>query len=81
GGPGGVAGGAGGPAAGRGGIGGTGMMGGAGGGRGQGAEDQDHQRKYGLDSDEWFKPERDEDGGILRDPVTGYPVVPPVIGE
>lgn len=73
---GGIAGGAGGA---RGGMGG-GMMG-AGGGRGQGGEDKEHQRKYGLDSDDWFKPERDEDGGILRDPVTGMPVVPPVIGE
>lgn len=67
-------------AGGRGGMGG-GMMGGAGAGRGQGGEDADHQRKYGVDSDEWFTPERDEDGGVLRDPVTGMPVVPPVIGE
>lgn len=66
-------------AAGRGGMG-AGMMG-AGAGRGQGGEDSEHQRKYGLDSDEWFKPERDEDGGVLRDPLTGMPVVPPVIGE
>lgn len=79
GGPGGAA--AGGAMGGRGGMGGGGMMGGAGAGRGQGGEDKDHQRRYGLDSDDWFKPERDEDGGILRDPVTGMPVVPPVIGE
>lgn len=72
-----AAGGAGG-AAGRG-MGG-GMMG-AGAGRGQGGEDSEHQRKYIQDTDDWFKPERDEDGGILRDPVTGMPVVPPVIGE
>lgn len=65
--------------AGRGGMGG-GMMG-AGAGRGQGSEDSEHQRKYIQDTDDWFKPERDEDGGILRDPVTGMPVVPPVIGE
>lgn len=71
---------AGGAAGARGGMGG-GMMGGAGGGRGQGGEDSEHQRKYIQDSDEWFRPERDEDGGILRDPVTGMPVVPPVIGE
>lgn len=57
-----------------------GPMGGAGGGRG---EDQEHQRKYIQDSDEWFKPERDEDGGIMRDPTTGFVVLPPggVIGE
>lgn len=73
------AGGPGGAGAGRGGMGG-GMMG-AGAGRGGGDDDKEHQRKYGLDSDEWFNPERDEDGGILRDPVTGMPVVPPVIGE
>lgn len=72
---------AGGAMGGRGGMGAGGMMGGAGAGKGQGGEDKEHQRKYGLDSDDWFRPERDEDGGILRDPLTGMPVVPPVIGE
>lgn len=72
-------GGAAGPGAGRGAMGG-GMMG-AGGAGGRGDDDKEHQRRYIQDSDEWFRPERDEDGGILRDPLTGMPVVPPVIGE
>lgn len=67
-------------AAGRGGTGAGGMMG-AGAGRGQGDDDKEHQRKYGMDSDEAFRPELDDEGGVLRDPATGMPVVPPVIGE
>lgn len=78
-GAGGSGGAAGGAAGARGGTGGM-MGGGAGGGRG-GDDDKEHQRRFIQDSDEWFRPERDEDGGILRDPLTGMPVVPPVIGE
>ncbi|MGH3951722.1 MAG: hypothetical protein ACRDSE_21835, partial [Pseudonocardiaceae bacterium] len=59
---------------------GSGMMG-AGAGRGQGGEDSEHQRKYIQENDDLFKPELDENGGIWRDPLTGYPVMPPVIGE
>jgi uncharacterized protein YukE len=46
------------------------------GGRGKGEEDQEHQRKYVVDSDQLFT----EDGQKLVDPETGYPAVPPTIG-
>ncbi|MGH3519417.1 MAG: hypothetical protein ACRDQ7_18765, partial [Haloechinothrix sp.] len=59
-----------------------GMMGAGGAGRGQGAEDKDHQRRYGLDTElDVDLHVKDEHGERMIDPVTGMPVVPPVIGE
>jgi hypothetical protein len=54
-------------------------MGGAGGHKGTGAEDEEHQRKYGLDDDSAFSLV-DEEGERLVDPNTGLPVTPPTLG-
>jgi hypothetical protein len=54
-------------------------MGGAGGHKGTGAEDAEHQRKYGLDDDSAFSLV-DEVGERLVDPNTGLPVTPPTLG-
>lgn len=54
------------------------MMGGMGG-RGQGGDDEEHERKYVEDDDSMF--ELAEDGERLVDPRTGMPVAPDVIGE
>jgi hypothetical protein len=54
-------------------------MGGAGGQKGTGAEDEEHQRKYGLDDDSAFSLV-DEVGERLVDPNTGLPVTPPTLG-
>jgi hypothetical protein len=47
--------------------------------RGQGDEDEEHQRKYIVDDDEAFQ--LTDDGERLTDPRTGMPLTPPVIGE
>ncbi|KID27978.1 hypothetical protein HQ32_03187 [Prauserella sp. Am3] len=55
-----------------------GAMGG-GAGRGQGGDDEEHQRQYVVSTDEAFA--LTEDGEVLRDPTTGNVVTPPTIGE
>jgi hypothetical protein len=45
------------------------------GGRGKKEDDEEHQRKFVLDTDTLFGEE-----GRTVDPVTGLPVVPPTIG-
>jgi hypothetical protein len=52
---------------------------GGGGQKGQGSEDEEHQRKYVIDDDSAFQL-NDEDGQKVIDPRTGLPLVPPVIG-
>jgi hypothetical protein len=54
-------------------------IGGAGAKKGEGAKDEEHQRKYVMDDDDAFQL-TDEAGETVVDPVTGFPVVPPVIG-
>jgi hypothetical protein len=52
---------------------------GMGGQKGEGGEDDEHQRKYVLDDDEAFQ--LTEAGERLVDPRTGMPLTPPVIGQ
>jgi hypothetical protein len=55
-------------------------MGGAGGGqKGQGAEDEEHERKFVMEDDTAFHL-TDKDGEKVLDPRTGLPLAPPVIG-
>jgi hypothetical protein len=56
-----------------------GMPGMAPGQKGQGDEDEEHQRKYIVEDDEVFQ--LTDDGERLTDPRTGMPLTPPVIGE
>ena len=56
-----------------------GMPGMAPGQKGQGGDDDEHQRKYIVDDDEAFQ--LTDDGERLTDPRTGMPLTPPVIGE
>lgn len=63
----------------RGGMG--GMMGGGGAGKGQGGEDTEHKDRYYQKQELEFQTfEVDEFGQKEIDPITGAPVVPPVIG-
>lgn len=60
---------------GRGGASGLGAAG-TGAGRGKGGEDEEHDRKYGIEDDSLFA----DDGERLVDPETGMHVTPPTIG-
>jgi hypothetical protein len=56
------------------------MPGGMGGGhKGEGGEDEEHQRKYVMEDDQAFQ--LTEDGERLVDPHTGLPITLPVIGQ
>ncbi|SFB02538.1 hypothetical protein SAMN05216266_103355 [Amycolatopsis marina] len=48
-------------------------------GRGRNEESEDHQRKYGVESDDQFQ--LSEQGEKVIDPRTGLPTTPPVLGE
>lgn len=66
---------------GAGGRGAGGMMGGGGAGKGQGGEDKEHTNRYYQKEELEFQTfEVDEFGQKEIDPITGTPVVPPVIG-
>lgn len=68
-------------AMGAGGRGAGGMMGGGGAGKGQGGEDKEHTNRYYQKEELEFQTfEVDEFGQKEIDPITGTPVVPPVIG-
>jgi hypothetical protein len=49
--------------------------------RAKGEADKEHRRRYGVESDEYFDVDQDEDGVLLDPGGEGTHVVPPVIGE
>jgi hypothetical protein len=56
-----------------------GMGSGMGGHKGEGGEEEEHQRKYVMEDDDAFQ--LTENGERLIDPHTGLPITPPVIGQ